>query len=84
MPMVTALRGFEHSGRRSKGERFLVSEQHAKQLERNGLVEVDGKRPKKAAGKKSSASQAVQVLQQATVKKSGRGGRKRKAEASSS
>lgn len=84
MPMVKALQGFEHAGTRKRGERFMVSEQHAKQLERAGLVEVDGKRPKKAAGKKSSASRAAQASRQTTAKKSGGGGKKRKAAASSS
>ena len=84
MPMVRALRGFEHSGRRARGAEFQVSDQHAKQLQRAGLVEVMGERPKQAAGKKSSASRAAQASRQATAKKSASGGRKRKAAVSSS
>lgn len=48
---VVALSGFDHNGRRMRGDRFHVSELHAKALQDRGLVglpddvEQDGKAP---------------------------------------
>lgn len=81
MPEVIALCSFEHGSSRRRGERFDVSDNHAAALLRAGLVEVVGDHPPaKAAGEKSSASQAAQVLTPQTLKGSGRGGRRKTAE----
>lgn len=83
MVTVQALTGFDHHGNKVKNSRFHVSDQTAKELSRAGLVRIIEDRPIKAVGKLSSASPAVQALPQQTVKPSGRGGRRQKAEASS-
>lgn len=80
MKQVKALSGFEHGSRRSVGDTFAVSEQHAQALARAGLVKIvgeapDAANPSGAAGGKSSASPAAQALTGATVKKPGRGGK---------
>lgn len=78
MPEVRALSAFEHNGSRRRNESFEVSDTHAKQLEKAGLVEIIGAAddPGKAAGAKSSASPAAQASQQTTANKSGSGVRK--------
>ena len=75
MPEVRALSAFEHNGSRRRNESFEVSDTHAKQLEKAGLVEIIGAAddPGKAAGAKSSASPAAPVSAQTTAKKSGGG-----------
>lgn len=40
MPTVIALRGFDHYGMRRRNEEFSVSDDHAKALERAGLVRI--------------------------------------------
>lgn len=76
MPKVTALHGFEHGGPRKRGEQFEVSPQVAEKLERAGLVEVEGARPKTAAGTKSSASRAARASRRTTSKRSDAGATK--------
>lgn len=83
MPVVVALQSFQHGGHRRAGEEFSVSENHAKKLNRAGLVELK-RDPRKAVGENSSASPAAQVLMQTTANRSRRGGRRKKAEPSSS
>ncbi|WP_181244704.1 hypothetical protein, partial [Halomonas sp. ND22Bw] len=80
---VEALTGFDHGGSRRRGTRFPVSDHTAKQLARAGLVRIVEDHPKKVAGRKSSASPAAQASPQTTAKPSGRGGKRRQAEASS-
>lgn len=84
MVQVEALQSFEHSGTRRRGDRFNVSEAHAKGLERARLVRVLGEgptpgNPSTAVGAKSSASPAAQASRQTTVKKSGSGAMKKAA-----
>lgn len=75
MVLVTATAGFEHGGRRRRGDEFEVSLQQAKALKRNGLVTYDEEQadPRSAAGETSSASPAVPASPQTTAKRSGRG-----------
>lgn len=40
MIQVEALRGFEHGGRRLRGDTFLVSDQHAEELKARKLVRL--------------------------------------------
>jgi len=73
MKHVEALSGFEHGKSRQRGDTFSVSEQHAKALERAGLVKIvgeapDAANPSGAAGEKSSASPAARVLTSPTAK----------------
>jgi hypothetical protein len=81
MVYVTALTGFDHSGRRRKGEIFAASEQTATQLIRAGLVkktrEAQTVNPQKAVSESASASQAAQALPQ-TIAEAPKRGRKRK------
>ncbi|HBP1136129.1 hypothetical protein [Pseudomonas aeruginosa] len=81
MVLVTALKGFDHGGRRRRDEQFDVSPQHAAALKRNGLVTYDENQadPDPAAGEKSSASQVAPVSAQTTAKQSGRGVKKKPA-----
>ena len=81
MVLVTAVTGFDHGGRRRRGDEFEVSLQHAKALKRNGLVTFDEAQtdPMPAAGETSSASRAAPASPQATAKPSGRGAGKAKA-----
>lgn len=82
---VRALQSFEHGGSRKRGATFSVSDNQAKKLEQAGLVEIvrPGADPVKAGGARSSASPAAQASPQTTLRKSKRGGRRRKAGASS-
>lgn len=86
MPVVVALESFDHYGKRSRGDSFRVDERHAKKLVRAGLVAMKGSKedPRMPSGEKLSASPAGQALPQTTAKKSKRGGRRKKVEASSS
>lgn len=75
---VEALQSFEHSGPKKRGQRFEVSESHAKGLERALLVKVLGAgsttaNPSTAAGAKSSASPVVQASPQTTASPSDNG-----------
>ena len=81
MPEVRALSAFEHNGSRRRNESFEVSDTHAKQLEKAGLVEIIGAAddPGKAAGAKLSASPAAQASPQTTASPSKRGGRRKQA-----
>ena len=81
MPEVRALSAFEHNGSRRRNESFEVSDTHAKQLEKAGLVEIIGAAddPGKAAGAKSSASPAAQASPQTTASPSKHGGRRKQA-----
>ena len=88
MVQVEALQAMEHNGRRARGARFSVSQQQAIKLRDRRLVKVLGgleeaENPRKAAGTRSSALPAAQASQQKTAKPSGRGGRRKKAAASS-
>lgn len=78
MVLVTATAGFDHVGRRQRGEVFDVSQQQAIALKRKGLVTYDENQvdPDQAAGETSSASQVAQASAQTTARKSGRGGKK--------
>lgn len=80
MIKVEALQSFEHSGARKPGDRFQVSDRHAADLSRRGMVRVlDGKLadPPPAGGEPSSASPAAPASPQTTAKPSGAGGKKR-------
>lgn len=80
MPEVIALCSFEHGSSRRRGERFDVSDNHAAALLRAGLVEVVGDHPPaKAAGGKSSASQAAQASPEQTLSRSARGAKSKPA-----
>ncbi|EPO7918061.1 hypothetical protein ACQYZM_29520 [Pseudomonas aeruginosa] len=81
MVLVTATTGFDHGGRRKRGEEFDVSPQQALALKRNGLVTYDENQsdPEPAAGEKSSASQVAPVSPQTTARQSGRGAKKKPA-----
>ena len=73
---VTAIKNFEHYGRRKRGDVFEVSDVIGKRLHARGLVstEVDAPCfPLQAVGAKLSALPAVQVLPQTIVKKSKHG-----------
>ena len=88
MKQVEAISGFEHGKRRFRGDRFSVSEQHAEQMVRAGLVKVLGdgpttENPSTAGGEKSSASPAAPASPQTIATPSKRGGRKARGEASS-
>jgi len=77
---VRALRSFEHSGRRVRGDRFHVTEKQAAQLAFKGLVaamasEVES--PPTADGEPSSASPAAPASPQATSSVSAGGAKKR-------
>lgn len=73
MQTVEALTGFDHGGKRGRGDRFQVSDNVAQQLARARLVRIVEARPQKVAGAKSSASPAAQASTQTTAKKSKRG-----------
>ena len=80
MIQVEALQSFEHSGPRKPGDRFPVSERHAAELGRKGMVRVlGGKRadPPPAGGEPSSASPAAPASQQTTANPSAGGAKKR-------
>lgn len=81
MVLVTATTGFDHGGRRRRGDEFEVSPQQAEALKRNGLVTYDEAPvdPGSAAGETSSASQAAPASPQTTAKPSRRGAGKAKA-----
>ncbi|MCY1280850.1 hypothetical protein D9M68_888020 [compost metagenome] len=81
MVLVTAITGFDHGGRRRRGDEFEVSLQQARALKRNGLVAYaeDRADPTSAAGETSSASRAAPVSLQTTAMPSGRGAGKAKA-----
>lgn len=83
MQTVEALTGFDHGGKRCRGDQFKVSDNVAQQLSRARLVRVIEARPQKVAGAKSSASPAAQASPQTTAKRSKRGGRKSQAAESS-
>lgn len=72
---VVAIQNFEHDGKRNIGDAFEVSDRHAEQLKRAGLVSdgVGRDDPTLAVGAKSSALPAAQASQQTTAKKSKRG-----------
>lgn len=82
MPEVIAISSFEHYGPRKRNDKFKVSEATATDLERANLVRRVN--PTKAVGGKSSASPAAQASPKATAKKSGVGGKGKKAARSSS
>ena len=82
MKEVQARQGFEHGERRRRGDRFMVSDQVAEELSRNGLVTVLGDEPTPenpigGAGKLSSASPVAQVSPQTTASVSANGVRRR-------
>lgn len=79
---VEALTGFDHGGRRRKGDRFPVSPAVAKELARVGLVRIP-RDPEKAPAQRSSASPAGQASPQTTAKKS-KPGAKRSGQAADS
>lgn len=80
---VMAIQNFDHDGKKRRGDFFHVSDQAAQKLKARGLVVIDGEahpsRPEKAAGGKLSALPADQALPQTIAKKSGNGGKKKKA-----
>jgi hypothetical protein len=77
MVEVTALKGFDHDGRRRKDDVFEASLHHARALKRQRLVSFDdpeeGADPSGAAGGKSSASRAGQASRPKTAKPSAGG-----------
>lgn len=77
---VIALKSFQHNGPRRRGDEFPVSEQHAQDLARKGLVKIQGETedPSKAAGEKPSASPAARASRQKTAKPSAAGEKKRR------
>lgn len=77
---VIAITGFEHGGRRRRGEQFFVSEQVATRLKAKRLVAVveDAAHPMKPAGAPSSASQAGQASPQTTSPESESGAKRRR------
>ncbi|MCY1365648.1 hypothetical protein D9M69_525060 [compost metagenome] len=81
MVLVTATAGFDHGGRRARGDEFEVSLQQARALRGKGLVRFDEQQadPACAAGETSSASPAAPASPQTTAKASRRGGGKAKA-----
>jgi len=83
MPGVMALQNFDHGDKKKRGDFFEVSDHVAKKLKARGLVVIDGEahplRPTKAAGSRSSVLPVAQVLPQTIAKKSGRGGKRKKA-----
>lgn len=81
MPVVVALESFDHYGKRSRGESFLVGDYQAKKLMKAGLVTLQGAKndPRVPSGGKSSASPAGQVSEQTMSRRSRRGGRRRTA-----
>ncbi|WP_225782662.1 hypothetical protein [Xenophilus sp. Marseille-Q4582] len=86
MKQVEAIQNFEHGSRRRRGEQFGVTEQHAEQLERAGLVRIVGAAPadpSEAAGAKPSASPAAPASPEQTVKPRGRGAKQAQGAASS-
>jgi len=88
---VEAIQAMQHNGDRARGERFVVSPQHANQLIAKGLARAVRPPvtapargaavaiPSPAAGAMSSASPAAPALPQTTAKRSGSGARKRRA-----
>jgi hypothetical protein len=78
MILVTALQGFDHGGKRRRGDEFELSLQQAQLLKRKGLVSYDepAADPESAAGEKSSASPAAPASPQTTATKSKRGAKK--------
>lgn len=68
---VEALGNFEHGTTRRRGDRFAVSEAHAKALHRAGLVRIlsggTAADPTGAAGEKLSAPPAAPASPQKTV-----------------
>lgn len=88
MKQVEAIQNFEHGSRRRRGEQFGVSEQHAEQLQRAGLVRVVGEAPDsgdppEAAGAKSSASPAAPASTEQTATPRARGAKRGQAAQSS-
>lgn len=87
MALVKAKTGFEHYGRRRRGDLFEVSDVQAKELAQKGLAELldESPAPRVTAGgdPPSSASPAVQASPQTTAKQSGGGGRRPRAASSS-
>jgi hypothetical protein len=88
MPEVTALRSFEHSGKRARGTTFMASDQDARKLAAAGLVSYEGQRvegageqadPTEDAGvaRRSSASPAGRASRKTTAAKSTRGGKRK-------
>lgn len=76
MKTVVAIQSFQHSGPRTRGDVFEVSDQTADKLTRAGLVRSFQKAkndPLMAVGEKPSASPAVRVSRRRTAKKSKRG-----------
>lgn len=77
MVEVTALTGFDHDKRRSRGESFDVSINQARALKQRGLVTFDDPEqstdPGGAAGGKSSASRAGRASRPKTAKPSAGG-----------
>lgn len=56
---VVALCGFEHNGRRNPGDRFPVSELHAKALKDRGLVSLGEDGEQKGTAAPASTANAV-------------------------
>jgi len=82
--VIEFIRSVEHNGPRKRFERLSVSDGVARQLIDRGIARAPKVDPLKTAGGKPSASPPVRALPQTTVKKSGRGGKKRQTADSSS
>tara|TARA_R100000655_G_scaffold87091_1_gene127232 strand:+ start:3025 stop:3315 length:291 start_codon:yes stop_codon:yes gene_type:complete len=95
MKTAIANRTFKRSDNKAlvrMGDRFTASEKYVAELERNGMVRSVAamsrapetkQDPTQAVGERSSASPAALVYPKQTARKSGRGVRRKKAEASS-